>query len=244
VQPQWLALTISVFQNFAGELAVMTEVGQLRVTTARFLKAVQIPPRRLERMLLSPLLLDTAIAIDRRFHAQGDAASCRCHVLRLAQLDSLMHLNGDGFRTSFAQWIDEFVKAYRRNHNSCGACTAARLIRESPKQRWTVGGIARELGMAERRLRRQFRREFGIGVRDYLHLVRLTAAVSDLITCSMKIESIAHDVGYHSKKDLYRAFHKWLRVQPAELRRASALDQARVREKLLRRQYVRCSQGT
>jgi AraC-like DNA-binding protein len=72
-------------------------------------------------------------------------------------------------------------------------------------------------------------------MRDYIHLLRLTRAFPALVGGSDKIEAIALDLGYRSKKDFYRIVRQSLSVTPAQLRRMSIAEQCRLFDQLHRR---------
>ena len=71
-----------------------------------------------------------------------------------------------------------------------------------------------------------------------LRLVRATRAIP-LFRTPQKVEAVAWDVGYRSKKDLYTALERWVGATPTELRELSA-DEGDWLERQLR---TRCLQG-
>ncbi|MEO8071500.1 MAG: helix-turn-helix domain-containing protein, partial [Acidobacteriota bacterium] len=72
----------------------------------------------------------------------------------------------------------------------------------------------------------------------YVHLARVTRAVT-LLRTTAKVESVAWDVGYRSKKDLYAALSRWAGSTPSELRALSD-DECAWLERELR---IRCLRG-
>ena len=94
---------------------------------------------------------------------------------------------------------------------------AAALIRADPGKAWTLQQLAISSGAPQGRLSRQFKKVFGVRPAAYVHLVRISQAVA-LFRTSAKVEAIARDVGYRSKKDFYAALKRWVGLTPAELR--------------------------
>ena len=112
-----------------------------------------------------------------------------------------------------------------RDHPERPAERAAALIRARPDQRWSAGTLSTRVGEPRRQLTLVFGRTFGVSIADYVHLVRIERAVR-LVAETAKIEAVAREVGYRSKKDFYAAMQRWAGVTPARLRAWSAGDRA------------------
>jgi AraC-like DNA-binding protein len=87
----------------------------------------------------------------------------------------------------------------------------------------TLRTLSAELGRQPAYLGRLFRQQVGATVRDYLTEVRLTHAAR-LIRDGVKIEAVALNVGYRSKKNFYQQFKKKYGVTPVSYRDAPAVQ--------------------
>jgi AraC-like DNA-binding protein len=124
-------------------------------------------------------------------------------------------------RTAFCDWMRALDISFQLNHAPRLGTQVAALIRAEPAKSRTAEPLAARPNTSERRLRREFRHVYSVAVADYVHLVRLNRAVRDISEHRIQIEAIALQVGYRSKKDLYRACSKLLDTTPAALRRLS-----------------------
>jgi AraC-like DNA-binding protein len=68
------------------------------------------------------------------------------------------------------------------------------------------------------RLTRVFQRETGVTLHQYLTRLRLERA-THLLRSNLKVESVAHSVGYRSKKNFYRQFQNHFGSTPETFRR-------------------------
>ena len=125
-------------------------------------------------------------------------------------------------------WVDSLAQAYAEAHPVSSARVCARQIRRQPSHGWTLCEIARDVGIAPRLLAREFRDEYGMSVREYVHLARINAAFPELIDTATKIEGIALEAGYRSKKDFYRVLRRLFQVTPVELRHMPTLERVRL----------------
>jgi AraC-like DNA-binding protein len=175
----------------------------------------------LEQNVLPRLsLLRAALEIIDHFHRAPTAPPiCPCGVLTTAVVRSLTSTDERKSLAPFARWLDDFVETYAAHHRPCVACVAARLVRSNPVRRWRVDDLAHFTGAQPARLARLFRREFGLTIAEYVQVTRLAKAFPALLSKHSKVEIVAHDCGYSSKKNFYRALHKWLLRTPAHLRR-------------------------
>jgi transcriptional regulator GlxA family with amidase domain len=79
--------------------------------------------------------------------------------------------------------------------------------------RLTLKSVAAAVRGNPAKLGRQFQTKIGISVHGYLTRVRLEHA-AQLIASNVKIEAVALDVGYRSKKNFYRQFIRRFGVTP------------------------------
>ena len=65
-----------------------------------------------------------------------------------------------------------------------------------------------------------FKRQFGVGIRDYTTRKRLIAAAEKLKTTKLSVREIAADLGYKRQTDLQRQFKRLFSLNPSQFRRA------------------------
>jgi transcriptional regulator GlxA family with amidase domain len=80
-----------------------------------------------------------------------------------------------------------------------------------------VADLARRVSSSKCQLQRAFSRELGISAHDYHRLTRIISALEHILACD-KIEAVALQVGYRSKKNFYRAFHHLTGLTPTQFR--------------------------
>ncbi len=95
---------------------------------------------------------------------------------------------------------------------------ARRILVEHPERPHTTASLAREVGLSEGHLRRQFRAAYRKTPRRYLTEVRILRASELLRTTSRGIEEIAHSVGYSSVAVFNRIFKRAFGVTPSKAR--------------------------
>ena len=98
---------------------------------------------------------------------------------------------------------------------------ACRLMLEHPERQHTTASLAREVGLSERHLFRQFREIHGKAPRRYLTEMRMQRAADLLRTTRLGIEQIAQTVGYSSFASFDRLFKRAFGITPSALRARS-----------------------
>jgi AraC-like DNA-binding protein len=127
--------------------------------------------------------------------------------------------SGHDPRQAFLGWIDTFSAEFLKVHPPSAASRAARAIRDQYQHPWTIAALARRFNVSPSQLRRNFRQEFGVSIRQYQRTMRLIEAMPHVST--EKIEAIALKVGYKSKKNFYRAFEDVTGLTPTAFRNLS-----------------------
>ena len=89
-------------------------------------------------------------------------------------------------------------------------------MRECPLHAWTLKELARQVALHPVRLSAQFESVFAMRPGQYLH--SCVSLRRSLFETSAKVEAIALETGYRSKKDLYGALRRWVGASPTELR--------------------------
>src|SRR3979409_2375742 len=91
-------------------------------------------------------------------------------------------------------------------------------IQDHYNQRLTLATLARTLRRPSTYLGRLFRKEVGMTVHEYVTRARMVFGAAHV--CSgMKIEAVALDLGYRSKKNFYRQFKRFFGMTPEAYRR-------------------------
>ena len=100
----------------------------------------------------------------------------------------------------------------------------AELLAESPRH--SVAELALQVHLSPSRLSKLFKSEAGIGLGQYLTLLRMRCAARLLATTEDPVKKIAAAVGYHHPSSFVRAFNEHFSESPKvyrlKLRRAAA----------------------
>jgi len=99
---------------------------------------------------------------------------------------------------------------------------ARRILVEHPERQYTTASLAREVGLSEGHLRRQFRLAHKNTPRRYLTEVRMQRALELLRTTLLTIEQIAQAVGFLSATTFGKIFKRMYRMAPSEFRTREA----------------------
>lgn len=119
----------------------------------------------------------------------------------------------------FEAWITDYCAELGQTHLEPLAHRVAARIRDQLTLPLNVTNIARHVGAHPSAIRRSFRRDFQMSLREYQTRARVQRAIDLLRSTDAKIERVAVEVGWHSKKDLYRAFRHIHECTPATMRR-------------------------
>jgi AraC-like DNA-binding protein len=95
---------------------------------------------------------------------------------------------------------------------------AATLILQNCSQPLNASQIAKGVGCGPSSLRRAFKSELGMQMRQFHTMARVFEAVKIFAAGRPKISAVARLVGYRSDKDLYRALRHVTGLRPSELR--------------------------
>jgi AraC-like DNA-binding protein len=89
-----------------------------------------------------------------------------------------------------------------------------------PAERWTLDGLAREVGLSRSAFAERFTERMGAPAMQYLGNWRLQLAARLLEHQGMSIAQAAAEVGYESEAAFNRAFKKQVGVPPGAWRRS------------------------
>ena len=92
-------------------------------------------------------------------------------------------------------------------------------IHEHYSQRVTLTTLGGRLGRQSAYLGRLFRDEIGMTVHEYITRARVVFGAAQ-VRCGVKIEAVALDLGYRSKKNFYRQFKRRFGMTPDAYRHA------------------------
>lgn len=233
----WLDRLIDDVQELS--LAVVTEEQHdLPAVVRRFSERLESAPDSLHQALFANLMLDVCRHTFDSLHASLALDKCTCAAESWSRLAQFTRWYETDPRTAICAWTESFFLAYRRNHPPTVSTRAGAMMRLDPSRPWTIGSIARALGVTRRHLSTEFRSRFGVGPLDYLHLARISKVLIAL-DGPIKVEALALEVGYRSKKDFYRALRTLTGMTPTALR-AMPSDARRMLKASLR---ARCLWG-
>ena len=237
VDAAWLAETRAVAQQIASEIAAC-ELGEMIGRITPLVASMRPPPDLQHRAALALELLDGFREIVDRLHDRTSRPACTCHALSWSCVGRLTAWQEDDPRLAFVEWLKRLIERFDHEHPVTPVGRAAAVVRADPTRCWTLDALAARAGLRPRRLRTEFERHFGVRPSAYVHLVRVTRAIA-LFRTPQKVEAVAWDVGYRSKKDLYAALERWVGATPTELRELSAFE----RDWLGRQLRMRCLRG-
>jgi AraC-like DNA-binding protein len=95
-----------------------------------------------------------------------------------------------------------------------------RLIQDQYRERCRLGAIAGQLRTTPARLAHGFQRQYGVSMKRYQLTLRIVDAVEQLR--DGKIEAIALQVGFKSRKDFNHSFEQLMGVTPSQFKRLPA----------------------
>jgi AraC-like DNA-binding protein len=92
-----------------------------------------------------------------------------------------------------------------------------RVVRKNMKRLPTLADVARQLHLSERTLRRRLR-DSDVSYQALLDSVRKNRAVELLANTQLSIEQVAAEVGFSDAHNFRRAFKRWTKSSPSDLR--------------------------
>jgi len=216
VQRDWIDRTEAALRALADDVAV-SEISDISTRIRCTLAQLDAAPDELHKATLAVMLLDVCATVVQAVHFRQPPTPCSCHAAAWELARALTRVDRPDPRVAFSAWSDQFLALARREHPSSPAGEAAALIRADPANAWTLRDLARRTGSHHVRLSRQFRDIFGVRPSEYVHLVRVSRAVG-MFRAPDKVEAIASEIGYRSKKDFYAALKRWVGLTPPDLR--------------------------
>ena len=216
-RPEWLHRVVAHCQLFAGTAARLGESDSVPELAASFLEAVPDARVMAEDLALRSLLMDVAARwaayLHGRVHARAESESCSFDPRKT--LDPFISDRSHDSKKRFLEWAHTFSVAFNRAHPASVARRAEAIIRTQQCKPVDAVSLARIVGVSPRQLRRDFQRTFGMPLVAYVQRDRLTRALEMMLEQPGKIEPIALQVGYASKKNFYKVFKKTLEMTPS-----------------------------
>ena len=122
----------------------------------------------------------------------------------------LMTVTRRNLETARAEWLRRRDTPARR---------VAVLLTGRYTEHWTIKQLARAVGQSRSRLEPEFKREFSTSIHKFLTMRRIGHAKHLLDVTDVKVETIALDVGFRSKKAFYDAFAQATGLTPMGFRK-------------------------
>jgi AraC-like DNA-binding protein len=158
--------------------------------------------------------------IHRRVHSEDPAGACAfnpsAHFVpaRIDPAKPEAWMPGAAMRA----WAKDFDHAFSRAHQRTVSERAREQLRGDLVQGRGVTALAREVGCSVAVLQRRFAEESGETLTRYRARMRTAMAIERLRDTDWKVEAVARDVGWKSKKDLYRTLDGLTGLTPAAVR--------------------------
>ena len=215
----WLRRADAAVERLSDDLTAI-DVRTAAFLLQQFVEALEAPPDAVHGAVLSAVLMDVCGRVVHALHEQNPVVSCTCDATIWSHVSRFAKWRDSDPRLAFRDWLDTFFVSVERDHPPDSAVRAAQIIRRNAARAWTLEALAEAAETRPARLRRDFQARFGMRPSAYVHLARITRAVS-LLRSAAKVEGVAWEVGYRSKKDLYAALSRWAGATPTELRALS-----------------------
>jgi AraC-like DNA-binding protein len=210
---EWFECVVARCQVFIGERIPM----EFDIVEAASAFVEHLPDARCpgEDLFLRGMLLNVAYRWGESLHNdlhRTDRMACGFDAT--STLRALLSSARGNEKRGFLEWAQRFRTELYRVHPVSPARRAAVLVRERTGIRLDAAGLATMLGVSPRHLRRAFVATFGVPLPEYVRRARVLRALEAMAAEPRKVESVALDVGYRSKKDFYRAFRQLAGMTP------------------------------
>ena len=156
--------------------------------------------------------------VDLALHLVSELAGPRV-ALEVARL-LVLYFRRSGADPQLSHWL------LHRNHVDPRVHGAQDLVVRDPAHDWTVGELASRAHVSDRHLGRLFHAYAGISPQAYVRKIRTAAARELLRRPDLSVERVAEMVGFSSGGQLRRAWRRFERTRPLDLRRALRADGA------------------
>jgi AraC-like DNA-binding protein len=230
LRSHWLSETVRACQ---GLLSQSLHVGPnyLPGMAATFIDALAEPVTPVERLVQRGLLLEVAVqfghAAHTTFHRQhrdDQPDADHCGFLPASAVEGWPRDLATSPAEAFRRWSKRYGKTFREAHPLSCAREAGDYLEQHFRLPVSAANIADQLACPPAFLRRTFKQLTGKSLLEYQSELRLRAALRLLTESALKMEAIALEVGYRSKKDLYRVVQAHLSCTPLEYRQSRRVE--------------------
>ena len=212
----WLQRLVRDAQIFVGASSGLP-LAALAPTTQRFARRLPLPSNAAECFAARAILLEAAIGASAILHKRvhGDAPH-RCDFSSSDSAISVWRRHRAQPTAFLLEWANVVLDRLG------GDQATFRRVQEWSARQWSqpTSGVeaAAALGMAPCTLERICRDNAGLSFSKYHRGVRLVKAIELLSSTDLKVEMVAFEVGFRSKKNFYIAFEQWTGATPREFR--------------------------
>lgn len=224
----WLSDTVRACQAFLGE-SVSGEVRELLPSTVRFLHRLPVPSTPVEVLTQRGLLLELALqyghAAHLTFHHHSRPQATRCAFHPALCVEDWPSDASKSAAEAFRRWASRFALEFQKSHPLTCAKVAKEYLTEHFQERLAVSKLARHCGCSRKHLQNTFKTLTGFSIPQYQAELKITEALRLLAHTNTKIEAVAAEVGYRSKKDLYRAVRERVGCTPLQFRMRGDIEQ-------------------
>jgi AraC-like DNA-binding protein len=219
VRPIWLDAVVAATQRLALRSQAI-DLDDARGLLTDFVDALPTPEGQLERVILRTILVEVAWRSARTVHKRAHRGRPeKCAFAAAATLDAFWQVPPQHPKAAFRAWLEAFAAGFKRTHPASVATRVRRLIKQDYRGQWSLHDLAGRFHITPSRLSRGFAKQFGESIHKYQRGIRLVAALARVP--NGKIDGIALEVGYRSKKNFYRAFRQLAGMTPTAFRHLS-----------------------
>ena len=220
----WLSETVRESQALLSQ-SLHAGPNFLPAMATAFLERLAEPRTPVERLVQRGLLLEVALqfgyAAHTHYHRQHKDDRPRadaCAFVPAAAMEGWPRDLADSPADAFRRWSRRYAESFRAAHPLSCASEAEEFLKQHYREPVAAGTLAEQLSCPGAFLRRSFKQLTGRSLLEYQSELRLRAALRLLSESDLKMEAIAFEVGYRSKKDLYRVVQAHLHCTPLEYR--------------------------
>jgi len=225
MRSHWLMETVRECQGLLSSSPFLGP-NHLPKTASAFLARLEAPQTPVEKLLQRGLLLEVALQFGHaahtafhREHRGRGGLSDACGFVPAAAMEGWPHDLARSPAEAFRQWARRYAEAFRAAHPLSCALEAEDHLRKDFREPVSADALARRVACTTAFLRRTFKQLTSKSLLEYQSGMRLREAMRLLRATDLKMEAVAYEVGYRSKKDLYRVIQASLGCTPLEYRR-------------------------
>jgi len=213
----WLPIVVQKLQLAVGG-TLTADLAARRAAFEHALASIPAPRTPIERQVLRAFLWEFAGRWAHRAHAIAHRSSLwSCAFRDQAAVLATFATSIDDPVGMCGGWLQIFFRDLLRAHPNLAVWHVAELLRAESHRALDITTLARRVEMSSWQLRRNFRAQFRMTMRDYHGRLRVLTALEAVV--DGKSEATALDVGYRSRKNFYRQFRRCTGLTPTEFRR-------------------------